>query len=161
MHSAVFPQARQPAAVLSVFSLPAGAAAGVESVVASKRGPTFVEPNRNLFEWLRGVSATGDHTSWVFRVARVVAFACGLSVSVFVPVITNDPSPPVFLADLTGGALILIAASLVISSSGLVTAGRPSGLWVSRVGEVGRARRAGVNDKTCRCGTEGRRWLPR
>lgn len=103
MHSAVFLQARQPAAVLSVFSLVAGAAAGIETVVASNRGPTFVEPNRNLFEWLSGVSATGDHTFWVLRVARLVAFACGLSVSLFVLVITNEPSPLVFLADLAGG----------------------------------------------------------
>ena len=161
MDSAVFPQARQPGAVLSVFSHVAGALAGVETVVASKGGLTFVEPNRNLFEWLSGANATGDHTSWVLRVARPVAFACGLSGSLFIPIITNDPSPLVFLADPAGGTLAVIAASLVIPSSRLVTAGRPSGLWVSRVGGAGRARRTGVNDKSCRRGTNGRPWLPR
>ena len=158
MHSAVFPWARQPAAELSVFSHLAGAPA---AVVAYKRGLIFVGPNRNLFEWLSGISATGDHTSWVLRVARRVVCAFGLSVSVFIPIITNDPSPLVFLADPAGGALAVIAASLVISSSRLVTAGRPGGLWVSRVGGVGRARRVGVIGKSCRCGTNGRLWLPR
>ena len=122
--------------------------------VVFKRGTTFVEPNRNLFEWLSAISATDDHTSWVFRAARPVAFACGLSVSIYIPIITNAPSALVFLADPAGGALAVIAASLVISSSRSVTAGRLSGLWVSRVGGADRARRAGVNDKSCRCGTK-------
>ena len=161
MYSAVFLQARQPGAALSLVSHVAAALAGVETVVASKRGLTFVGPNRNLFEWLSGANATGDHTSWVLRGARPVAFACGLSAALLVPIITNDPSPLVFLADPAGGALAVIAASLVNPSSRLVTAARASGLWVSRVGGAGRARRTGVNDKSCRCGTKGRPWLPR
>ena len=161
MCCAVFLQAWQSTAVLPVFSLVARAAAGAEEVFASKRGLTFVGSNRSLFKWLSGASATRDHTSWVLRVARPVACACGLSVSVFVPIITNDPSPPVFSADPAGGALAVIVASLVLSSSRLVTAGRPSGLWVSRVGGAGRARRVGVIGKSCRCGTNGHLWLSR
>lgn len=49
------------------------------------------------------------------------------------PVITNELLSVVFLADLVGGALLLIVASMVISSSVLDTAGPLVGLRESRV----------------------------
>ena len=94
MRSAVFPQGRQPAAVSLMFSLVAGAMAGVAAVFASRRGPAIAEANRNLFEWLSLVRRAGDQTPWVFQLARPAPFGCGPSVSAFVPVITNEPSPP-------------------------------------------------------------------
>jgi len=96
----------------------------------------------------------------VARAAAVVEIIVAFKPGPPTIVITDDPSPLIFFADLTDGALILIALSLVISSSVSVTAGRPSSLWVSRVGG---ARRTGANDKTKprRPGTKGLRWLPR
>ena len=52
-----------------------------------------------------------------------MAFACYLTVSVIVPIITNEPLPLAFLADLIGGAFVLTLASFVISLAGLDTAG--------------------------------------
>jgi formate hydrogenlyase subunit 4 len=51
----------------------------------------------------------------VFRGAPFVAFACYLTVSAIVPVLTNDPLPLAFLADLIGGAFVLPLASFIIN----------------------------------------------
>jgi formate hydrogenlyase subunit 4 len=73
----------------------------------------------------------------VFRGAPFVAFACYLTVSVIVPVITNEPLPLAFLADLIGGAFVLTLASFVISLAGLDTASPYGGLGASRASWIG------------------------
>jgi formate hydrogenlyase subunit 4 len=69
--------------------------------------------------------------------APFVAFACYLTVSVIVPVITRDPLPLAFLADLIGGAFVLALASFVISLAGLDTASPYGGLGASRASWIG------------------------
>jgi hypothetical protein len=92
MHSAVFRQARQPAVVWSVFPVYAAAVAGVEPVVASQRGRTVVDPDRNLSTWLHGVSAASDHAPWVLRAAMLVADGHSPGLSTILPAITNEPA---------------------------------------------------------------------
>jgi len=58
-------------------------------------------------------------------------------VSVIVPVITNEPLPLAFLADLIGGAFVLTLASFVISLAGLDTASPYGGLGASRASWIG------------------------
>ena len=72
MHSAVFPQGRQPAACARFFGC-CRSDGGRSAVIASKRGPTIVEPNHNLFEWLAG-RAAGEQTPWVFQPSEAHAF---------------------------------------------------------------------------------------
>jgi formate hydrogenlyase subunit 4 len=124
--------------VVVVFApLYAGAIARAEAVVGSKRGPGVLQPYRDLGKLLRKGSAVSDQASWVFRGAPFVAFACYLTVSVIVPVITNEPLPLAFLADLIGGAFVLTLASFVISLSGLDTASPNGGLGASRASWIG------------------------
>jgi formate hydrogenlyase subunit 4 len=66
-----------------------------------------------------------------------VAFACYLTVSVIVPVITSDPLPLAFLADLIGGAFVLSLASFALSLAGLDTASPYGGLGASRASWIG------------------------
>lgn len=127
-------QLLQSLVVLLVAPLYAGVITRAEAIVGSKRGPSVLQPYRDLAKLLRKGSAVSDQASWVFRGAPFVAFACYLTVSVIVPVITNDPLPLAFLADLIGGAFVLALASFVISLAGLDTAS-PYGAW----GQAGRA----------------------
>ena len=64
----------------------------------SKRGPSIWQPYRDLAKLLRKGSAISDQASWIFRAAPFVAFACYLTVSAIVPVITDEPLPLAFLA---------------------------------------------------------------
>lgn len=137
MRPAVFLQVLQSTVVLALSPLYSGALARAEAVVASKRGPSVLQPYRDLAKWLRKSSAVSDQASWVFRGAPFVAFACYLTVSAIVPIITNEPLPLAFLADLVGGAFVLTLASFVVSLAGLDTASPLGGLGASRASWIG------------------------
>ncbi|MGW5231407.1 respiratory chain complex I subunit 1 family protein [Streptomyces nodosus] len=137
MSVAVGLQVVQSLVVLLLAPLYAGVLARAEAVVASRRGPGVLQPYRDLAKWLRKGSAVSDQASWVFRGAPFVAFACFLTVSVIVPVLTSAPLPLAFLADLIGGAFVLTLASFVMSLAALDTASPQGGLGASRASWVG------------------------
>jgi formate hydrogenlyase subunit 4 len=127
----------QVGVVLLLAPLYGGVLARAEAIVQSKRGPSIVQPYRDLAKLLRKGSAISDQASWVFRGAPFVAFACYLTVAAIVPVITDEPLPLAFLGDLIGGAFVLGLASFVISLAALDTASPLGGLGTSRTTWVG------------------------
>ena len=130
-------QVLQSLVVLLAAPLYAGVITRAEAVVTSRRGPSVLQPYRDLAKLLRKGSAVSDQASWVFRGAPFVAFGCYLTVSVIVPVITDTPLPLAFLADLIGGAFVLALASFAISLAGLDTASPYGGLGASRASWIG------------------------
>lgn len=130
-------QILQSLVVLLLSPLYAGVLARAEAIVQSKRGPSILQPYRDLRKLLRKGQTVSDQASWVFRGAPYAAFACYLTVSTIVPIITDEPLPLAFLADLIGGALVLSLASFVISLAGLDTASPEGGLGASRASWVG------------------------
>lgn len=137
MFSQVALQIVQSAVVVGLAPLYSGVMARAEALVASKRGPSVLQPYRDLCKLLGKASTVSDQASWIFRSAPFVAFACYLTVSAIVPVITNEPLPLAFLADLIGGAFVLTLASFVTSLAGLDTASPLGGLGASRAAWVG------------------------
>jgi formate hydrogenlyase subunit 4 len=124
--------------VLLVFSpLYAGALARAEAIVASKRGPSILQPYRDLAKWLRKSSVISDQASFVFRGAPFLAFACYLTVGAIVPIITSEPLPLAFMGDLIGGAFVLSLANFALSLAGLDTASPLGGLGASRASWIG------------------------
>ena len=130
-------QLLQSLVVLFLAPLYSGAIARAEAVVQSKRGPSVLQPYRDLAKLLRKGSAISQEASWIFRGAPFVAFACYLTVSVIVPVSTDEPLPLAFLADLIGGAFVLGLASFAISLAALDTASPLGGLGASRTTWIG------------------------
>lgn len=137
MESAVPMQVLQGAVVVLGGPLYAGAMTRAEAIVASKRGPSVFQPYRDLAKLLRKGSTTSDQASWVFRSAPTVAFACYLTVSAIVPILTYDPLPLAFLGDLIGGAFVLSLAAFATSLAGLDTASPNGGLGASRAAWIG------------------------
>ncbi len=137
MLSAVGAQILQSLVVLLAAPLYAGVLARAEAIVESKRGPSVLQPYRDLAKLLRKGSATSDQASWIFAITPFATFACYLTVSVIVPVITNTPLPLAFLADLIGGAFVLALASFMTSLAGLDTGSAYGGLGASRASWVG------------------------
>jgi len=130
-------QLLQSLVVLVFAPLYAGVLSRAEAIVQSKRGPSVLQPYRDLHKLLRKGSAISDQSSWIFRGAPFVAFACYLTVSAIVPIITDEPLPLAFLADLIGGAFVLALASFAISLAALDTASPLGGLGSSRTTWVG------------------------
>ena len=125
-------QVLQTLVVLAAAPLYAGALMRAEAIVASRRGPSVLQPYRDLAKLLRKGSAVSDQASWVFRITPFATFGCYLTVSVIVPIITNTPLPLAFLADLIGGAFVLALAGFMTSLAGLDTASPYGGLGSSR-----------------------------
>jgi formate hydrogenlyase subunit 4 len=130
-------QLLQSAVVVVLAPLYAGVLARAEAVVQCKRGPSVWQPYRDLHKLLRKGSAISHSASWIFRGAPFVAFACYLTVSAIVPVITDEPLPLAFLADLIGGAFVLGLASFAISLAAYDTASPLGGLGASRTTWIG------------------------
>jgi formate hydrogenlyase subunit 4 len=130
-------QAIQIATVVLFAPLYSGAMARAEAIVQSKRGPSVLQPYRDLAKLLRKGSAISEQASWIFRGAPFVAFACYLTVAAIVPIITDEPLPLAFLGDLIGGAFVLGLASFAISLAALDTASPLGGLGASRTTWVG------------------------
>ena len=137
MSAAILIQVLQSLVVLCFAPLYAGVLTRAEAVLASRRGPSVLQPYRDLAKLLRKGSVISDQASWVFWITPFVTFACYLTVSVIVPVITNTPLPLAFLADLIGGAFVLALASFMTSLAGLDTASPPGGLGASRASWIG------------------------
>lgn len=130
-------QALQSVVVIALAPLYSGVMGRGRAVVSSKRGPSVLQPYRDLGKLLRKGSAVSDQASWVFRVAPFVAFACYLTVSAIVPIITDEPLPLAVLGDLIAGAFVLTFASFAMSLAGLDTASPLGGLGASRAAWVG------------------------
>ncbi len=123
--------------VLAAAPLYAGVLTRAEAVTASRHGPSVLQPYRDLAKLLRKGSVVSDQASWVYRATPFVTFACYLTVSVIVPVITDAPLPLAFLADLIGGAFVLALAGFMTSLAGLDTASPYGGLGASRASWIG------------------------
>ena len=130
-------QVLQSLIVVGLSPLYVGVISRAAAVVASKRGPSIWQPYRDLAKLLRKGSRVSVHASWVYRSAPFVVMSCYLTVSVIVPIITSDPLPLAFLADLIGGAFVLTLASFVTSLAALDTASPYGGLGASRASWIG------------------------
>ncbi len=137
MFTAVALQILQTTVVVVAAPLYAGVLARAEAIVQSKRGPSVLQPYRDLAKLLRKGSAISENASWVFRGAPFVAFSCYLTVSAIVPIITDEPLPLAFLADLIGGAFVLSLAGFAIALAALDTASPFGGLGASRTTWIG------------------------
>jgi len=130
-------QVIQSAVVLFLAPLYVGFISRCEAIVESKRGPSLFQPYRDIVKQLRKESAISENATWIFRVAPFVTFSCYLTVSAIVPIITDEPLPLAFLADLIGGAFVLMLASFSITLAALDTGSPVGGLAASRTAWVG------------------------
>ncbi len=130
-------QVLQGLVVLLLAPLYVGTIARAEAIVSSKRGPSVVQPYRDLAKLLRKGSRQSVHTSWIYEGAPFVAFACYLTVAAIVPIITNDPLPLAFLGDLIGGAFVLTLAGFATTLAALDTGSANGGLGASRASWIG------------------------
>ncbi|WP_137121252.1 respiratory chain complex I subunit 1 family protein [Segeticoccus rhizosphaerae] len=130
-------QVLQGLVVMGFAPLYAGVMTRAEAIVASKRGPSILQPYRDLAKWLRKSTVISDQASFIFRAAPYVAFGCYLAVVAIIPIITSEPLPLAFMGDLIGGAFVLSLASFAMALAGLDTASPLGGMGSSRASWIG------------------------
>jgi formate hydrogenlyase subunit 4 len=130
-------QAIQTLVVIVFAPLYVGVLTRAEAMVASRRGPSIFQPYFDLSKLFRKGSSISDQASWVFVGAPFVVFACYLTVSAVVPIITSVPLPLAFLADLIGGAFVLTLAAFASALAAMDTASPYGDLGASRSTWIG------------------------
>jgi len=125
-------QAGQVLAVLFFAPLLQGFILRYEERLQRSRGPSLLQPYRDLRKLFGKQIVVPETASWLFWAAPVVAFTCMLTVPILIPVLTNYPLPYSDMADILGGGLILTLGSFMIVLAGLDSGSAYGGIGSSR-----------------------------
>lgn len=100
-------------------------------------GPPFIQPFRDLRKWFSKETVRGTHTTWVSGLAPTIYFCAPLIVAMLIPVLTRNPLPLAFMADMLGGGFILTAGGFFLLLAALDSGSPFASLGTSRIRLVG------------------------
>ncbi|MHB8253281.1 MAG: respiratory chain complex I subunit 1 family protein [Acidiferrobacter sp.] len=98
----------------------------MEERVQRGRGPSLIQPYRDIWKLLHKQQLIPESASWIFWAAPIIAFTVMLIVPLLIPVLTNYPLPLSDMGDILGGGLILMLGNFMILLAGL-DSGQPFG----------------------------------
>lgn len=125
-------QVCQVCAVALLSPLVTGFIAKVEAWVQSRRGPSVLQPYRDLAKLARKGMTIPVTASWVYFVGPVLAVASYLTVPLLIPVLTGFPLPLATMGDVLGGAFLLSLAGVAVAAAATDSGGVYPGLGSSR-----------------------------
>jgi formate hydrogenlyase subunit 4 len=125
-------------AVVLVFSpLVAGVLNRLKEIVQSKRGPSVLQPYRDLGKFFHKDEIVSDESSWIFRFTPYLVFVTPLFVTLLIPVLTDYPLFFAFMGDMLGGGFVLALGGFFATLAAVDT-GNPYGpVGASRTRMVG------------------------
>ncbi len=128
---AILLQFVQFALVLLVAPLVTGLARKVRGRLLGRRGPSILQPYRDLAKLLRKEAVMAENASWLYRVAPYLVFALLWLAAALVPTfITRQPLSPA--ADLIALVGLLASARFVLALAGMDVGTSFGGLGSSR-----------------------------
>lgn len=119
-------------AVLALAPLLQGVIHTFEEKVQRSKGPSILQPYRDLWKLFHKEVVVPHTASWIFWAAPIVAFTCMLTVPILIPVLTDYPLPYSDMGDILGGGLILTLGSFMILLAGLDSGSSYGGIGSSR-----------------------------
>ncbi len=119
-------QACQVLTILLLSPLIHGFIVFAEERAQGNRGPSILQPYRDLWKLLHKEQLIPATASFLFWSAPMVSFIAMLIVPMLIPVLTNYPLPLSNTGDILGGGLLLTLATFFLSLAGLDT-GHPYG----------------------------------
>jgi formate hydrogenlyase subunit 4 len=75
--------------------------------VQSKRGPSILQPYRDIWKLFHKDEVVSEEASWIFRLTPFVVFVTPIFVALLIPVLTDYPLFFAFMADMLGAGFIL------------------------------------------------------
>lgn len=124
--SPIILQCGQVLLTLALAPLLHGFIATAEERVQRGRGPSLIQPYRDLWKLFHKQQLVPESASWIFWAAPVIAFTAMMIVPLLIPVLTNYPLPLSNMGDILGGGLILTLGNFMILLAGL-DSGQPFG----------------------------------
>jgi formate hydrogenlyase subunit 4 len=128
----VLAQIAQVLAVLVLSPLLQGFIHRYEERAQRSRGPSLIQPYRDLWKLFRKQLVVPDSASWVFWAAPLVSFTAMLTVPILIPVLTNYPLPLSNMGDILGGGLILTVGTFFVNLAALDSGSAYGGIGSSR-----------------------------
>ena len=123
--------------VLAFAPLYAGVLARLKEMVQSKRGPSVVQPYRDIWKLFHKDQIVSDQTTWIFRVTPYLVFVMPIFVAILIPVLTDYPLVFAFMGDMLAGGFFLGLAGFFAALAAVDT-GNPYGpMGASRTRMVG------------------------
>lgn len=130
-------QVLQVLVVLVLSPLVTGVIARAEAVVQQRRGPSAIQPYRDIWKLLHKETVLPEPAGPIFRAAPYVSFAAYATVPMLIPVLTNFPLPLGYMGDILGGGLILALGSFVVSLAAIDSGSPYAQLGSSRLRTFG------------------------
>jgi formate hydrogenlyase subunit 4 len=118
--------------VLALSPLLQGFILRYEERVQRARGPSLVQPYRDLWKLFHKELVVPEGASFIHFAAPVVAFTAMLVVPLLIPVLTNYPLPLSDMGDILGGGLILTLGAFFVTLAGLDSGSAYGGVGSSR-----------------------------
>ncbi len=103
-----------------------------EERVQRSRGPSIVQPYRDLWKFFHKQTVVPESASWIYFVAPIIAFTAMLIVPILIPVLTDSPLPLSDMGDILGGGMVLTLGSFIVILAGLDTGNVYGGIGSSR-----------------------------
>lgn len=130
-------QILQVLCVLLLAPLLQGFILKAEERVQRSRGPSLVQPYRDLWKLFHKECVVPDSASWIYWIAPVIAFTAMLIVPLLIPVLTDRPLPLSNMGDILGGGMVLTLGSFAIILAGLDSGNVYGGIGSSRTAMLG------------------------
>jgi formate hydrogenlyase subunit 4 len=129
--------ALQVATILFVSPLIAGILNQLKEIVQSKRGPSILQPYRDLWKLFHKDQILSARSSWVFRATPYVVFVTPIFVALLIPVLTAYPLFLAFMADMVGAGFVLALGGFFAALAAVDTANPYGAMGASRTRMVG------------------------
>ena len=128
--------------VMGCAPLVAGITGRLKEIIQSKRGPSILQPYRDLWKLFHKDEVVPAESSWIFRFTPYVVFVAPIFVTpifvtLLIPVLTDYPLFFAFMGDMLGGGFVLALGGFFATLAAVDT-GNPYGpVGASRTRMVG------------------------
>ncbi len=130
-------QVLQVLTTLVAAPLVSGVIARAEAIVQQRRGPSVLQPYRDIAKLLHKETVLPGPAGPVFRAAPYVSFAAYATVPLLIPVLTSYGLPLGYMGDVLAGGLILGLGSFVVSLAAIDSGSPYAQLGSSRLRTFG------------------------
>jgi formate hydrogenlyase subunit 4 len=127
----------QALVVIACSPLVAGVLSRLKEMVQSRRGPSILQPYRDLWKLFHKDEVVSEESSWIFRAAPYIVFVTPIFVTLLIPVLTSYPLFFAFMADMVGGGFVLALGGFFAALAAVDTANPYGPMGASRTRMVG------------------------
>ena len=109
----------------------------LEEIIQGKRGPSIWQSYRDIWKLFGKEEVISEESSWVFRLAPLVAFVLPIFVVLLIPALTAYPLFFAFMGDMVAVGFLMAIAGFFVALAGMDTGNVYAAVGASRTHMVG------------------------